>query len=281
MSIQITILCENTVGPSLFTLGEHGFAAFLETPAGNYLFDTGQGTTILRNAKHLKKNLDSLQKIFLSHGHYDHTGGLQHVLKIKNPLEVCAHPRIFDKKYARVKNNGKTKENYIGMRHTKQYYEKRGANFTFNRHFTEVRENIYLTGEIPRITAYEKGDERLSIHDNGQVIPDPLYDDQALVVRTQQGLTIVLGCAHSGLINTIEYVLDHLTGEQLHAIIGGTHLGFLTDDQLNSTISDLRHHDFHMLGMSHCTGLKAGARLYQEFKEQCLFATAGTSFNID
>jgi 7,8-dihydropterin-6-yl-methyl-4-(beta-D-ribofuranosyl)aminobenzene 5'-phosphate synthase len=196
-------------------------------------------------------------------------------------LEVCAHPRIFDKKYARLEKNGKTEEKYIGIRHTRNYYEKRGANFTFNRHFTEVEENIYLTGEIPRITAYEKGDTRLLIHDNGHAIPDPLSDDQALVVRTKQGLTVILGCAHAGLINTLEYVLDHLKGEQLHAIIGGTHLGFLTDDQLNNTISDLRHHDFHMLGMSHCTGFKAGAILYQEFKEQCLFATAGTSFNID
>jgi 7,8-dihydropterin-6-yl-methyl-4-(beta-D-ribofuranosyl)aminobenzene 5'-phosphate synthase len=281
MSIHITILCENTVGPSLSLTGEHGFAAFLETPSGNYLFDTGQGTTILRNAGHLKKNLTSLRKLFLSHGHYDHTGGLQHVLKIKSPLEVCAHPRIFDKKYARLKNNGGSEEKYIGIRHTKGYYEKRGAKFTFNRHLTEVGEDLYLTGEIPRITAYEKGDPRLLIHENETVIPDPLSDDQALVLKTQKGLTVILGCAHSGLINTIEHVLDQLKGERLHAIIGGTHLGFLTDDQLKSTISDLKHHDFRMLGMSHCTGLKAASRLFQEFKNQCFFATAGTSFHIE
>ncbi len=281
MSLQITILCENSVGPSSPAIGEHGFAAFLKTPAGSYLFDTGQGTTILHNARHLNKDLSSLKKIFLSHGHYDHTGGLQHILKIKNPVDVYAHHRIFDKKYARLEEKGKTEEKYIGMRHTRNYYEKRGAHFTFNRRFTEVEENVYLTGEIPRITAYEKGDPRLLIHDNGKVIPDPLSDDQALVVRTKQGLTVILGCAHSGLINTIEYVLDHFKGKNLHAIIGGTHLGFLKDTQLNSTISDLKHHDFRILGMSHCTGLNAASRLFQEFKHQCFFATAGTSFNIE
>jgi 7,8-dihydropterin-6-yl-methyl-4-(beta-D-ribofuranosyl)aminobenzene 5'-phosphate synthase len=281
MSVRITILCENTVEPSSSAIGEHGFAAFLETPAGSYLFDTGQGTTILHNARHLKKNLASLKKIFLSHGHYDHTGGLQQVLKIKNPVDVCTHHRIFDKKYARLEKNGKTEEKYIGMRHTRNYYEKRGANFIFNSYFTEVEENVYLTGEIPRVTAFEKGDERLLVHGNGYVMPDPLSDDQALVVRTKQGLTVILGCAHSGLINTIKHVSDHLKGEQLHAIIGGTHLGFLTDDQLNNTISDLRHHDFPILGMSHCTGLKAASRLLQEFKNECFFATAGTSFNIE
>ena len=141
-----------------------------------------------------------------------------------------------------------------------------------------MEENVYLTGEIPRITAYEKGDERVLIHDDGKVMPDPLSDDQALVAKTKQGLTVILGCAHAGLINTIEYVLDHFKSKKLHAIIGGTHLGFLRDTQLNSTISHLRHYDFKMLGMSHCTGLEAAARMYHEFKGQCSFATAGTSF---
>ena len=280
MTIRITVICENTVGPSLSTIGEHGFAAFLETPAGNYLFDTGQGMAILHNAKQLKKNLTSIKKVFLSHGHYDHTGGLQHVIKLKNPVEVCAHHRIFDKKYARLKANGSTTEKYIGMRHTRNYFEKRGAHFRFNQDFTEVEENIYLTGEIPRITSYEKSDARLLTYDNGNAVPDSVPDDQALVVKTKQGLTIILGCAHSGLINTLEYILDHFTGEKLHTIIGGTHLGFLKEEQLNSTISHLRHHDFKMLGMSHCTGLEAAARLYHEFKGQCSFATAGTSFVI-
>ena len=153
------------------------------------------------------------------------------MLKLKNPVKVCAHHRIFDKKYARLKANGSTTDKYIGMRHTRNYFEKRGAHFSFNQDFTEVEENIYLTGEIPRTTSFEKGDVRLLTHDNKNVVPDSVPDDQALVVRSKHGLTVILGCAHSGLINTLEYVLDHFTGEKLHTIIGGTHLGFLKEDQ--------------------------------------------------
>ena len=278
MTIRITIICENSVGPSPSTIGEHGFAAFIETESGNYLFDTGQGFTILHNAQCLQKDLASIKSIFLSHGHYDHTGGLHQVLKLKKKTTVYAHPYIFDKKYARLKTNGRETEKHIGMRHTLDYFEKRGAHFSFNRCFTEVGKGMYLTGEVERTTDFEKGDARLLMNDHGKLVTDPILDDQSLVVRTTQGLVIMLGCAHSGLINTIEYILNHFTSEKVHALIGGTHLGFLKDDQLDKTIAHLKQLDFSMIGASHCTGLTAAARLFQEFKEQFFFANVGTSF---
>ena len=281
MAIRITIICENSVGPSLSTIGEHGFAAFIETERGSYLFDTGQGFTILHNAQCLRKDLASIKSIFLSHGHYDHTGGLQHVLKLKNKVTVYAHPHIFEKKYARLKTNGRDTEKYIGMRHTLDYFEKQGVHFRYNRCFAEVGEGMYLTGEIARTTDFENGDARLLINNNGIVMPDPVLDDQALVVRTKNGIVIMLGCAHSGLINTIEFVLDRLKKEKLYALIGGTHLGFLKDDQLEKTIAHLKQLDFKRIGASHCTGLKAAARLFQEFKDKFFFANVGTSFVMD
>lgn len=281
MTIRITILCENTVNVPLPVIGEHGFAAFIETEWGNYLFDTGQGFTILQNAQCLKKDLSSIKSIFLSHGHYDHTGGLQHVLKLKDKVTVFAHPHIFDKKYALLKTNGTDTQKYIGMKFPKEHYEKQGAQFVFTSSLSELEKGISVTGEIPRRTAFEKGDPRLLVTNNGNLVPDPLLDDQSLIVRTKQGLVVVLGCAHAGLINTIEYVLDHFKGEKLHALIGGTHLGFLKDDQIDQTITYLKDYDFSIIGASHCTGLRAAARLFQEFKDHFFFANVGTSFVMD
>ena len=167
------------------------------------------------------------------------------------------------------------------MRHTLDYFEKQGAHFRLNRYFTEVGEGMYLTGEIARTTDFEKRDPRLLINDNGTLMPDPVLDDQALVVRTKNGIVIMLGCAHAGLINTIEYVLDHFNGEKLHALIGGTHLGFLKDDQIDQTIAYLKNCALSIIGASHCTGLRAAARLFQEFKDKFFFAIVGTSFVID
>lgn len=281
MTTRITILCENTVGTSLSALGEHGFAAFIETKTGNYLFDTGQGHSILHNAKCLDKDLTTIKGIFLSHGHYDHTGGMLKVLKSTHPLIIRSHPSVFSKKYALLKTNGKEIKRSIGIKFKKEYLEKQGAEFHFNRSFSEVGEGIYLTGEVPRVTNFEKGDTRLLIKKNGKFIPDPLMDDQSLVLRTNKGLVIVLGCAHSGLINTLEHIMSHTEGETIHAVMGGTHLGFLKEDQLDVTISHLKRYNLKHLGASHCTGLKAAARLFQEFNEQFFFANVGTSFVVD
>ena len=281
MTIRITILCENSVNVPLPVIGEHGFAAFIETERGNYLFDTGQGFTILQNAQCLKKDLSTIKSIFLSHGHYDHTGGLPGVLKLNKNVKVYAHPAIFSQKYALLKTNGTDTQKYIGMKFPEEQYAKQGAQFVFKSSLSEIEEGIYLTGEIPRATAFEKGDPRLLVRNNGNLIPDPLLDDQSLVLRTKHGLVVILGCAHAGLINTIEYVLDHFKGEKLHALIGGTHLGFLTDNQIDQTIAYLKDYDFSIIGASHCTGLKAAARLFQEFKDQFFFANVGTSFVMD
>ena len=281
MNIRITILCENTVGNSLSALGEHGFAAFIETKSGNYLFDTGQGHSILHNAKFLKKDLTSIESIFLSHGHYDHTGGILKVLRLKDNLSINAHPFVFSRKYALLKTNGRETKRYIGMKFKKEYLEKQGAEFVFNSSFSEVGEGIYLTGEVPRTTDFEKGDKRLLVEENGSLVPDPLLDDQSLILKTKKGLVIILGCAHSGLINTLQHIVSNFKDEKIHTIIGGTHLGFLKEEQLDKTISHLKRYDFKSLGASHCTGLKAAARLFQEFKEKFFFANVGTSVVID
>ncbi|MBW1824450.1 MAG: MBL fold metallo-hydrolase, partial [Deltaproteobacteria bacterium] len=225
MDIRITVICENTVGPSLPILGEHGFAAYIETKKGNYLFDTGQGFSIINNAQCLKKDLSSIKGVFLSHGHYDHTGGLPSILKTNKNVKVYAHPDIFSRKYALKKTNGKDTQKYIGMKFKKEYYEERGAEFIFNSFFSEVVEGFYLTGEVPRTTDFEKGDPRLLVNRNGNLVTDPLLDDQSLVLKTKQGLVVILGCAHSGLINTLNHIMSHFKDEKLDTVIGGTHLG--------------------------------------------------------
>ena len=222
-----------------------------------------------------------MKGIFLSHGHYDHTGGILHVLKVKNNINIHAHPFVFSRKYALLKSNGKETKRYIGMKSKREYLEKQGATFVFNSSFAEVGEGIYLTGEVPRITDFEKGDKRLLVEDNGRFVPDPLLDDQSLILKTKNGLVIILGCAHSGLINILQHILSHFKDEKIHTVIGGTHLGFLKEEQLDKTISHLKRYDFKSLGASHCTGLKAAARLFQEFKEKFFFANVGTSIAMD
>jgi len=207
MKIRITILCDNLVG-RLVGSGEHGFSAFIETDKGNYLFDTGIGHSIVANSLVLGKDLRTVRKIFLSHGHYDHTGGLPEVLKIRGKVDVYAHPHVFLDRIAVLKEETEETKRFVGIPFKKSYLESLGANFVFNTEFIEVENGIFLTGEVQRKTLFEKKDPRLFAELNGKITQDIFLDDQSFILDNGKGLMLILGCAHSGMINIINHVIN-------------------------------------------------------------------------
>jgi 7,8-dihydropterin-6-yl-methyl-4-(beta-D-ribofuranosyl)aminobenzene 5'-phosphate synthase len=142
--MKITILCDNTAPASLGILGEHGFAALIENKSASYLFDTGQGHTLLHNARCLRKNLEKITAVFLSHGHYDHTGGLKSIAEIKKEIEVWAHPEVFLKRFARHEKNGRLILRPVGIPYSKRYYEARGVHFSYATSVHEVSSHMYV-----------------------------------------------------------------------------------------------------------------------------------------
>jgi 7,8-dihydropterin-6-yl-methyl-4-(beta-D-ribofuranosyl)aminobenzene 5'-phosphate synthase len=279
MKTRITILCENSVGRRVGS-GEHGFSAFIETNRGNYLFDTGSGYSIVSNSLALSKDLRTVNKIFLSHGHYDHTGGLPEVLKLKGEVDVHAHPGIFLDRIHVVKENDKETKRFVGIPYKKNYLEFLGANFIFNTNFTEVERGIFLTGEVPRRTSFEKPDPGLFAEVDRKMTQDIFPDDQSLILDSQRGIILILGCAHSGLINIINHVITKTGKDKFHAILGGTHLDFLTSEQLEETIKILKKLDIERIGASHCTGMKAAFRLHQEFVNRSFYGYVGSVLEV-
>jgi 7,8-dihydropterin-6-yl-methyl-4-(beta-D-ribofuranosyl)aminobenzene 5'-phosphate synthase len=279
MAMRITILCENLVG-KLVGSGEHGFSAFIETDKGNYLFDTGSGRSIVPNSLTLNKDLKSIRKIFLSHGHYDHTGGLSEVLKLKGKIEVHAHPHVFLDRIAVLKEEGREIKRFIGIHYKKSYLESLGAHFVFNTDFTEVEKGLFLTGEVPRQTNFEKADPRLFSEMDGAMTHDLFLDDQSLILDTEKGIVLILGCAHSGMINIIHHVVNKMGKEKFHAILGGTHLDFLTPEQLEESIKSLKRMEIGKIGVSHCTGMRAAFRLQQEFGDRFFYGCVGSVLEV-
>jgi len=277
--MKITILCENTAcAPGI--LGEHGFAALIETSGGRYLFDTGQSNTLLHNAKALKIELCRLDTIMLSHGHFDHTGGLAGLLKIAGPLDVHAHPDIFTRRFALDKNRLKQKFRAIGITLSKKKAEDLGARFIFNTGFAAIADDVHLTGEIPRRTDFEMPDPRLVIKKAGVLWPDPLKDDQSLIIKSPKGLIVIFGCAHAGMINTLNHIRDKMPDEKMHMLLGGTHLGYLNEAQIEKSIEHLRDFAVDRIGVSHCTGWKASLCLMKAFGKRFFIANAGQVINI-
>jgi 7,8-dihydropterin-6-yl-methyl-4-(beta-D-ribofuranosyl)aminobenzene 5'-phosphate synthase len=279
MKTRITILCENLVG-RLVGSGEHGFSAFIETDKGNYLFDTGSGRSIVPNSLALNKDLKSIRKIFLSHGHYDHTGGLPEVLKLKGKVDVHAHPHVFLDRIAVLKEGGREIKRFIGILYKKRYLESLGANFVFNTDFTEVEKGLSLTGEVPRQTNFEKPDPRLFSEIDGAMTNDLFLDDQSLILDTDKGIVLILGCAHSGMINIINHVINKMGKEKFHSILGGTHLDFLTPEQLEESIKSLKRMEIGKIGLSHCTGMRAAFRLQQEFGDRFFYGCVGIVLEV-
>lgn len=277
---NITILCENTAIPAKDILGEHGFAAHIETREGRYLFDTGQGHTLTHNAATVGIDLSRLNKIMLSHGHFDHTSGLVQVLNDCAPVDVHAHPDIFLERFAVSKIRGKQTLRAIHNPVSAAKLRRFGAKLVFNTEFTQVDHTLYLTGEIPRKTVFEMPDARLVIKKNGKLVLDPLKDDQSAVLKTRKGLVVIFGCAHAGMINTLEHIREHLPNEKIHMIIGGTHLGFLSDEQVAESIDCLKLCAVEKIGVSHCTGGKAALALMNAFREKFFFANAGSTITL-
>jgi len=279
MKIRITILCENLIGKLIGT-GEHGFSAFIETSNGNYLFDTGSGRSIIANSLTLNKDLRSIRKIFLSHGHYDHTGGLSEVLKLKGQVDVHAHPHVFLERIAILREGGRETKRFVGIRYKERYLESLGANFVFNTDFVELERGLFLTGEVPRQTSFEKPDPRLFSETEGKITQDLFLDDQSLILNTDKGMVLILGCAHSGMINIIHHVINKMRKEKFYAILGGTHLDFLTSEQLEESIKFLKKIDIDKIGVSHCTGMRAAFRLHQEFGDRFFYGCVGSILEV-
>jgi len=276
MKGKVTILCENCVFGNIGAIAEHGWAVFIETDQGNFLFDTGQGKSIVNNAQYFNKDLSTIKGIIISHHHIDHTGGLLDVLEQIDKVKVYSHPGLFKNSYLIDKG----KQRNVGIPFRREILESRGAQFKFNTSFREIAPGLMLSGEIPRLTEFEKGSKKFLLKTKEVYAQDLIFDDQTLIVNTEKGLIIILGCSHSGMINIINHIIDKTGQNHIRTIIGGTHLGPASEETKEKTIQALKKFDIEKIGVSHCTGLETSMRLFQEFGDRFFFCSVGSIIDI-
>ncbi|MBD3225880.1 MAG: MBL fold metallo-hydrolase [Caldithrix sp.] len=256
---------------------EHGFAVLIEFDDQKLLFDTGQSGLFLENAQKMRVDLAHLNGIIISHGHYDHMGGLMPLLHKNGKAKIFAMPGIFIERYS--KNNGKR---YIGAPHLQTEYEKAGAKFLFNQRPFFIRNDIVLSGKIERKYDQERvTDPFLKVDSKNQEQADSIDDEQALFIKGRDGLNVITGCGHAGLINTLEYAIK-ITGEKkINTIIGGFHLKKAPSHRVSWTIDQLKTINFKKIIPSHCTGPRMSGALLKHFPDQTDFMAVGESLQLN
>jgi len=277
MEVKITVLVENSVPLSVGLLGEHGLAFRIDAGDRKILFDTGQGRAIENNARFLGMKLEDADTIVFSHGHFDHTGGLPAFLEKKSEVDIVAHPDIFAEKFGRRSEELVLP---IGIPMKKELIEIKGTTLRLETEPVELAPGISTTGEVPMETSFEQIEPNLLIKQDGEYVTDSLRDDLSLVLDTQEGVVVVLGCCHRGIINTLNRVNKLTGGKKINTVIGGLHLVHADDERIEKTIEALKGFDIEKIGSSHCTGPRATAAIMKEFGEKFFVAGVGTQLEF-
>lgn len=272
--MRITTLVENTVNRSGL-LAEHGLSILLESDGEAILFDTGQCHAVLHNARMMGIDLSKVGKIVLSHGHSDHTGGLGDALKASGGARVYGHPNILDEKYSKRK----CEQRSIGMPYTRKSLELMGAELYLSEVPIQITDSIQTTGEVKRMTDFETIPDRLCVMKDGALLKDDLMDDLSLIVDGQEGVAVILGCGHSGVINTLTQVQQMIGNCPIRMVVGGIHLIDATEEGIGKTVHELKKFNIEKLALCHCTGMLAMIKLYESFGNRVLFNHVGTQID--
>jgi len=276
-TISITVLVENTVGRQDLK-AEHGLSFWIETEDGKLLWDTGQSGLLINNAQKLGITLNLLKHIALSHGHYDHAGGLLEILKMAPHAHVYGHPDLFVQRFIKNRNAVYSVEP-VSSPMEKDIVKERCESLVLSLDPVEILPGIFTTGEIPRETSFEDtgGDFFLDVACTKR---DPIIDDQALYIESSQGIIVILGCAHSGVVNTINYVSKLTRQENIFAVLGGMHLLMASKERLEATADAFARYDVQIIGPCHCTGLKAITYLRSRFPDRFVECSTGSRFTF-
>ncbi len=274
--IRISVLADNNVLAGN-AIGEHGLSFCIDTGDKCILFDTGQGRALSTNAELLGIGLDAVDTVVLSHGHYDHTGGLGKVIRFANKsVNVFAHPDAILLRYYRGDNGMRD----IGMPlDSKSSLLSERSKLVTSRQPLEIAADIWTTGEIPRKHMEEAISEPFFLDPDGTT-PDPIMDDQAMYILTDQGTVVLLGCAHSGVVNILDHI-SSLTGDKpFRAVIGGMHLRASNEVRLKWTLKQFQRFDIRSISPMHCTGHKAFSAIFTAFPDICRPCGAGLVMNF-
>ncbi|SHJ29439.1 MBL fold metallo-hydrolase [Parasporobacterium paucivorans] len=278
MEIEITTLIENNPDNRGELQYEHGLSLLIEVDGMKVLFDTGQSGRFMENAGVLRKDLEHLDYVIISHGHYDHNGGLKELIRKSHTIpNLIVGEGFFNPKYKKVQPD---EYKFIGCPFDKEYLiQNKILLREVKEDVLQLSGNLYLFRHFRRATDFEKRNDRLLLRDGDSYIPDDFEDEIVLGIQTSKGFVVIAGCSHAGIVNILKDITEK-TGLPIFGIIGGTHLVEADDTRIQKTIEALKEMEIRIVAASHCTGEKGLRYIRRELKEQFLFNNTGSVIRI-
>lgn len=277
MELHITTLIENNEANIKGLCFEHGLSLYLEFKGLKLLFDTGQSGDFIDNAHKLNINLDDLDYVLMSHGHYDHSGGFKKLMPLLSKQTKIVIAEDFFRH--------KCKDLYDGS------YKQNGNSFSLadikdcdletiliHDDLTKLNDDIYIIKNFKQTNDYEIIPSKFKIYENGQYICDDFRDEIALAIKTSKGLVVIVGCSHRGIVNILSDIQTKLD-LPIIGLIGGTHLVEADESRIAKTIAYLDNLDLDFIAFSHCTG-PAITTLKEHFKDKFIFNNTANTIDI-
>ena len=269
--LEITTLVEN-MAYRQGTKGEHGLSFMITTHDKQILFDTGQSDLLLSNAQQLGIDLSRVDCVVISHGHYDHTGGLESFFRVNQHAPVYAKPAAFETKYS--KSTGQVRP--IGMQ--PDLFAAFRDRFHFIQEKKEIASGLWIVPSIASHYSFEQPSSKMLVERDGKTIPDDFSDELFLFFDHPKGLTILSGCSHRGVLNICQTALDLATHKSIRMLLGGTHLKGASSGKVEQTLKAFEAFQIQQFGLCHCTGLTPFMAFKQKYGEQVRYAYVGTRF---
>jgi len=273
--MKLTIIVDDRAQPGSPFCAEHGASFAIESQGRTLLFDTGgSGEVLLHNLEAAGLEPGRIEAVILSHGHHDHTGGLTALLERAPGLPVYAHPDLLCERFSKSDTGPRP----VGPPFTALDLEGRAV-YHPGSEPQEVLPGVWSTGEIaPRPEAEGRGPGHLVRGENGWD-PDPYRDDMSVVVKVGDGLVLVCGCCHAGLLNTLATV-RRTFGQDPMAVVGGLHLASTDTPTMDRIVKLLAGYGPSQFWVGHCTGDRGFLRLKMAFGARVALYTAGTELTF-
>lgn len=279
MSLKITTLIENNSDKNNVLINEHGLSLYIEINEKKILFDTGQSGDFIKNTEKLKINLDDLDYVILSHGHYDHSGGFMKLVKNTNTsFELIIGNGFFNEKHKLIENES---YKFNGNSFDEKFLEQNNISTnSVNQDIFYIAEDVMVFSNFERTNDFEILNKKFYIKKNHEYVNDDFSDEIALGIKYEKGLVIVLGCSHAGLVNILETITKR-TGMPIYGVVGGSHLIEADKLRLSNTINYLKEKNISIFRLSHCTGDMAVERLEGEFGDKFIYNNTGNVIEVD